>query len=137
MVDSLSYFSFQPVFHDSYNKGRGMCYPVCGIVHIKEPLLLIGKSSQYGSSGFPLSLSEWSFTICNTFWLFNLSKCFDMHVSCRTNFCNRILIMGNLYTSLDYVVDFFLQFTIINTWCYYISLDRYIVVGRTCTMKTL
>ena len=22
----------------------GMCYPVCGMVHIKEPLLLIGKS---------------------------------------------------------------------------------------------
>ena len=27
------------------DKGRGMCYPVCGMVHIKEPLLLIGKSS--------------------------------------------------------------------------------------------
>ena len=22
-------------------KGRGMCYPVCGMVHIKDPLLLI------------------------------------------------------------------------------------------------
>ena len=41
-----------------------MCYPVCGMVHIKEPLLLIGKSSPCGSSGFPLSLSEWPFTIC-------------------------------------------------------------------------
>ena len=39
------------------NKGRGMCYPVCGMVHIKEPLLLIGKSSLCGGSGFPLSLS--------------------------------------------------------------------------------
>ena len=38
--------------------GRGICYPVCGMVHIKEPLLLIGKSSPCGSSGFPLSLSE-------------------------------------------------------------------------------
>ena len=65
-VDQLSYFSFQPVFHDWYNKGRGMCCPVCGMVHIKEPLLLIGKSSPCGSSGFPLSLSEWSFTICLT-----------------------------------------------------------------------
>ena len=47
------------------NKDRGMCYPVCGMVHIKEPLLLIGMSSPCGgSSGFPLSLSEWSFTIC-------------------------------------------------------------------------
>ena len=36
-------FSFQPVLHDWCNKGRGMCYPVCGMVHIKEPLLLIGK----------------------------------------------------------------------------------------------
>ena len=34
------------------------------MVHIKEPLLLIGKSIPCGSSGFPLSLSEWSFTIC-------------------------------------------------------------------------
>ena len=34
--------SFQPVLQD---KGRGMCYPVCGMVHIKEPLLLIDKSS--------------------------------------------------------------------------------------------
>ena len=44
-------------------KGRGMCYPVCGMVHIKEPLLLIGKSSLCGGSGFPFSLSEWSLTI--------------------------------------------------------------------------
>ena len=52
-VDSLSYFSFQPVLHDWCNKGRGMCYPVCGMVHIKEPVLLA-------------SLSEWSLTICLT-----------------------------------------------------------------------
>ena len=54
----------QPVLHDWCNKGRGMCYAVCGMVHMKEHLLLIGKSSPYGGSGFPLSLSEWSFTIC-------------------------------------------------------------------------
>ena len=41
-----------------------MCYPVCGMVHIKEPLVLIGKHSPCGGSRFPLSLSEWSFTIC-------------------------------------------------------------------------
>ena len=46
--------------------GRGMYYPVCGMVHIQEPLLLIGKSSPCGGSGFPLSLSEWSFAICPT-----------------------------------------------------------------------
>ena len=64
-VDPLSYFSFQPVLHDC-NKGRGMYYHVCGMMHIKEPLLLIGKSSPCGGSGFHLSLSEWSFTICPT-----------------------------------------------------------------------
>ena len=65
-VDPLSYFSFQPVLHDWCFKGRGMCYPVCGMVHIKEPLLLIGKSILCGGSGFPFSLSEWSLTICLT-----------------------------------------------------------------------
>ena len=40
-----------------------MCYPVCGMMLIKEPLLLIGKISPCGGSGFPLSLPEWSFTI--------------------------------------------------------------------------
>ena len=45
---------------------RGMNYPVCGMMHIKEPLLLIGKSSLCGGSGFPLSQSEWSFTVCLT-----------------------------------------------------------------------
>ena len=59
-VDQLSYFSFQPVLHDWCNKGRGMCYPFCGMVHIKEPLLLIDKSSLCGGSGFPFSLTEWS-----------------------------------------------------------------------------
>ena len=44
-VDPLSYFSFQPVLHDVCNKGHGMCYPVCGMMHTKEPLLLIGKNS--------------------------------------------------------------------------------------------
>ena len=65
-VDPLRYFSFQPVLHDWCNKGRGMCYPVCGMVHMKEPLLLIDKSSLCGGSGFPFSLSEWSLTICLT-----------------------------------------------------------------------
>ena len=47
-VDTLRYFSFQPVLQDWCNKG----YPVCGMVHIKEPLLLIGKNSLYGAAGF-------------------------------------------------------------------------------------
>ena len=44
MVDPVTYFSFQPMLHDRCNKGCGICYPVCGMVHIKEYLLLIGKS---------------------------------------------------------------------------------------------
>ena len=60
----MSYFSFQPLLYDWCNKGCGMCYPVYGIVHIKEPMLLIGKSSLCGGSRFPFSLSECSFTIC-------------------------------------------------------------------------
>ena len=53
MTDFLKlYFSFQPVLHDWCNKCRGMCYYVCGMVHIKEPLLLIDKSSLCGGSGF-------------------------------------------------------------------------------------
>ena len=54
-------FSFQPVLHDWCNEGRGMCYPVCGMVHIN--LLLIDKSSLCGGSGFPFSLTEWSLTM--------------------------------------------------------------------------
>ena len=46
-------------------KGCGMCYLVCGMMHIKEPLLLIRKSNPCGDTSF-LSLSEWSFTICLT-----------------------------------------------------------------------
>ena len=61
-----SFLSFQPVLHDWCNKGCGMYYPVCLLMHIKEPLLLIGKSSPCGGSGFPLLLSVWSFTICLT-----------------------------------------------------------------------
>ena len=60
VVNPLSYFSFQPVLHDWCNKGRGMCYPVCGIVHIKKTLLLIIKSRLCGGSGFPFSLSEFN-----------------------------------------------------------------------------
>ena len=57
MVDPLSYFFIQPVLHDWCNKGRGMCYPVCGMVHIKEPLQLnvaaAGFLSRYLSGPLP------------------------------------------------------------------------------------
>ena len=56
MLHILSYFSFQPMF---LNKGRGMCYPVCGVVHITDPLLLNEKrSSSSGICQFPLSSSH-------------------------------------------------------------------------------
>ena len=59
--------SLQPVLHDWCNKGREVCYPVCGMMHIKEPLLLIGKSSACsGDCRFPFSLTECLFTICMT-----------------------------------------------------------------------
>ena len=54
-VDPLSYFLFQPMLHN-------WCI-LSEMMHINEPLLLIGKSSLCGGSGFPFSLSEWSFTI--------------------------------------------------------------------------
>ena len=43
-----------------------MCYHVCGMMHIKELLLLVGKSSPCVGNGFPILLSEWSSTICLT-----------------------------------------------------------------------
>ena len=59
MVDPLSYFSFQPVLHNWCNK-RLCCYPVCGNDAYKRTLAANWK----GWPMFPLSLSEWSFTIC-------------------------------------------------------------------------
>ena len=62
MVDPLSRFSFQPVLHNWCNKGHGMYYPVYGIVHIKEPLLLIGKSNPCSDSNrFPLYQGSFSY----------------------------------------------------------------------------
>ena len=43
----------KPVVHDWFIKGRGMYCSVYGKVHIKDPLLLIEKSSLCGGSGFP------------------------------------------------------------------------------------
>ena len=41
----VGYFPFQPVVHNWSIKGCGVCCPVCGKVHMKDPLLLIGKGS--------------------------------------------------------------------------------------------
>ena len=43
---------------DWCNKCRGMCCPVCVMVHIKEPLLLIERVAHVAAAGF-LSLSIW------------------------------------------------------------------------------
>ena len=59
------YFSLQPVLQDWCNKGCGMCYPVCGMVHIKEPLLLIDKSSHSKSR----KEGNVIFNALNTFYL--------------------------------------------------------------------
>ena len=56
------------LFLVSASAPRLVYYPVCGMMHIKEPLLLIGKSNPCGGSGFPLSLSEWSVNICLTLY---------------------------------------------------------------------
>ena len=50
---SLGYFPFQPVVHNWFIKGRCMYCSVYGKVHIKDPLLLIEKSSLCGGSEFP------------------------------------------------------------------------------------
>ena len=48
---------FQPVLHNWCNKDRDIDYPVCGVVHIKDSLLPIGKNSPCSdSSGFLLLL---------------------------------------------------------------------------------
>ena len=61
-VDPLSYILVPAsVPTTGVTKAVVSCF---GMVHIKEPFLLIDKSSLCGGSGFPSSLSEWSLTIC-------------------------------------------------------------------------
>ena len=59
MVDPLSLFSFQPVT-------KIVVCAICRMVDLKEPLLIIEKSSPCSGSRFPLSLSGGSFTLCPT-----------------------------------------------------------------------
>ena len=53
-IYSLGYFPFQLVVHNWSIKGCGMCCPDYRKVHIKDPLLLIGKSSLCGDSRSPV-----------------------------------------------------------------------------------
>ena len=56
MCVSVSLSSFQPV-NNWMNKGCGMCYPVCVMLHTKDPWLLIEKNSPCsGGSMFPLAM---------------------------------------------------------------------------------
>ena len=48
--------SFMLVFHDLCKKNV-VCYPVYGMIHIKNVLLLIGTSSPCGGIRFPLAIS--------------------------------------------------------------------------------
>ena len=59
-----------------------MCYPVCGMMHIKEPLLLIEKSSPCNGSGLNKTFSSLLAT--------------RKEVSC-VNFCLSLLY-GTCYT---------------------------------------
>ena len=64
-----SWWTHQAISHSSHCSTTGLtkdvvCASLSGMVCITEPLLLIEKSSPCGSSGFSLSLFEWSFTTC-------------------------------------------------------------------------
>ena len=48
MVDPLIYFLF--------NKGHDMCYPVCGMMHVKDTLLLIERIAHIVAAASFLSL---------------------------------------------------------------------------------
>ena len=76
--------------HDWCNKGCGMCNPVCWMVHIKEPLLLIGKSSPCGGSMFPLSPSV-SYVCCS---------CMYVRTYIRMYACIYIYIYLSIYISI-------------------------------------
>ena len=100
-----------------------MCYPVCGMIHIKETLLL--KSSPCGGSGFPLSLSEWSFTICLTPYNRNenafsasLNKTFSSFLRCWCIDTKFIQVTGHVsrfshFTLSSFFFFFFLFFFLI------------------------
>ena len=85
-------FPFQPVVHNWSIKDCGTCCPVCEKVHIKDSLLLIGKSSLCGDSGFHLKKYV-TMTIClmsNSRWYEN--QCALEALLNKTNFlcCMRI-----------------------------------------------
>ena len=55
------------MLHNLCNKGHGRWYPVSVMVHIKEPLLLIKKSSSCSGSSGCDHLSGLQYVLCHTF----------------------------------------------------------------------
>ena len=47
-LDPLNYFSFQPMS----NKGHGMCYLVCGMMHIKKTFSANKRVAHVAAAGF-------------------------------------------------------------------------------------
>ena len=96
------------------NKGCGMCYPVCGMMHIKELMLLIRKSSLCGGSGFPLSLSVWSFTICMTPYNHKYNVLSASLNKTFTSFLN-LLVPCQLNVQLIAILEVFINLKFTNT----------------------
>ena len=69
MVDPLSYLSFQPVLHDWCNKG--LCYPVCGMVHINSSMDSPNDPSHVPA---PYTLVDNRFTDTTKHLLFYITK---------------------------------------------------------------
>ena len=86
MVDPLSYFS---LLHKLVYQRLCMCYHVCGMVHIKEPLLLIEKSS-------PLSEDSW-FVLWDV--LYNISNAINKSVNKNVL---SVLLNNNFLPSLHF-----------------------------------
>ena len=61
-------------------KGHGMCYPVCGMVHIKYPLLLIKKSSPCLVPLFGVSLGWLCGSYCRVFMKVTSRECADQQL---------------------------------------------------------
>ena len=86
-----------------------MCYQVCGMVHIKDLLLLIKKSSPYsGVIRFLLSISKRSFTVFGaslniTFPFFHRSYVQVTATIYRFEFNNPILEVAVFIRTLQFI----------------------------------
>ena len=97
------------MLHDWCNKGCCKYYPLCGVVHINDPLLLIRKISLCnGGNRFPLSLSEWSSTIC--------------HITINKTFPSFLPLLWFIFS---------------NAWCnvFYVTISRFLL--WMCTLSLI